>query len=147
VALSITAADGGVPERDHSAASAGAQTYRTWCVSCHGEGGRGDGPLVPLLAAPLPDLRTSQLASFLASIQRQNGIPGTASALCVFAHPAYAGRCTETVPLAEGSSPRAACEQILACLNSAVCVKVYCGATTIRQGWTLVSARRIVVQP
>ena len=200
VALSIIAAGADVPQRGDSAVSSGAQTYRTYCVSCHGERGQGDGPLAPLLAAPLPDLsalsrrnggrfpfekvrRTidgrhpikahgampawgdafldpaetgaqakamstvAQLVSFLASIQRQNGDAGTASALCVFANPGYAGRCTETVPLAEGSSPRAACEEVLGCLNSAACVKVYCGTTTLRQGWTLESARRIIVQP
>lgn len=92
-------------------------------------------------------LRRTATVSFLASVQRQDiGSPETdaASALCVFANPGYAGRCTETADLPEGSSPREACEAILACLNDASCVKNWCGATTIRQGWTLESATRIV---
>lgn len=188
--------------RDKASPSPGAVDYATYCAACHGERGRGDGTLAPLLAGPLPDLtalsrrnggrfplekvrraidgrrpikahggmpawgdafrepaagqdqaadagkRITELASFLASIQQKTGAEkGTESALCVFSNPAYAGQCTETAELPEGSSPRDACEAILACLNSATCLKTYCGATTIRQGWTLESARRVVVQP
>jgi mono/diheme cytochrome c family protein len=191
------------PRRDPTAVSPGAVAYATYCAVCHGERGRGDGPLAPLLAGPLQDLTTlsrrnggrfplervrraidgrrpikahgampawgdvfrerhgdqdqaadareriTQLASFLASIQQETGAErGRAeSAICVFGNPGYAGRCTETAELPEGSAPREACEAILACLNSATCLKTYCGATTIRQGWTLESARRVIVRP
>jgi hypothetical protein len=63
-----------------------------------------------------------------------------ARAVCVFSNPSFAGRCTETTDVQSGSSPRQACEAILGCLNDAACIKSYCKATTIRQGWALDSA-------
>src|ERR1700752_3620645 len=66
---------------------------------------------------------------------------GTARAVCVFSNPSFAGHCRETTDVQPGSSLRQPCEEILACLNNAACIKNYCEATTIRQGWTLDSAR------
>jgi protein-disulfide isomerase-like protein with CxxC motif len=63
-----------------------------------------------------------------------------ARAVCVFSNPSFAGRCTETTDVQPGSSPRRACEAILGCLNDTACIKSYCEATTIRQGWALESA-------
>jgi hypothetical protein len=71
---------------------------------------------------------------------------GGAQAVCVFSNPGFAGSCTETTDVTEGSSPRQACEVILACLNDSRCVKAYCGATTIRQGWALESAKAAQAQ-
>lgn len=39
-------------------AAAGARTYATFCASCHGATGRGDGPVAELLTVPAPDLTT-----------------------------------------------------------------------------------------
>jgi mono/diheme cytochrome c family protein len=197
-ALLGTAEGADEPRRDLPAAPPGAAAYATHCAVCHGEQGRGDGPLIPLLVTPIPDLTTlsrrnggrfpanrvrqaidgrrpvkahgpmpawgeafgepgdgngarareeriTDLVSFLASLQQPDiGAPGAPAALCVFANPAYAGRCTETAELPEGLSPREACKAILSCLDDAACVKTYCGATTVRRGWTLESATRIV---
>ena len=38
----------------------GAEMYKTWCASCHGENGRGDGPAASALKTPPADL--TQLA-------------------------------------------------------------------------------------
>jgi hypothetical protein len=62
-------------------------------------------------------------------------------ATCVFSNPAFAGKCTETAAVANGSTPQQACQEILQCLNSVDCLKTYCQATTVRQGWTLESAK------
>jgi hypothetical protein len=62
-------------------------------------------------------------------------------ATCVFTHPAFAGKCTETAVIAEGSSAQQSCDSILKCLNDIACLKTYCQATTIRSGWKLESAK------
>ena len=67
--------------------------------------------------------------------------PPPATATCVFVNPAFSGKCTETAPVADGSTPQQACQVILQCLNSVDCLKTYCQATTVRQGWTLESAK------
>lgn len=36
----------------------GEVTFRVYCRSCHGDEGRGDGPLAPLLKVEVPDLTT-----------------------------------------------------------------------------------------
>ena len=64
-----------------------------------------------------------------------------ATATCVFVNPAFSGKCTETAAVADGSTPAQACQVILSCLNSVDCLKTYCSATTVRQGWTLESAK------
>ena len=38
--------------------SSGPYLYRTFCASCHGDAGRGDGPVASLLRVPAPDLTT-----------------------------------------------------------------------------------------
>lgn len=43
------------PARDYTS---GVYLYRTFCASCHGSGGRGDGPVADTLRQPLPDLTT-----------------------------------------------------------------------------------------
>jgi len=87
--------------------------------------------------------RVTQLTHFLASIQKETGPPKiqSASAVCIFSNPAFAGLCTETAEVAADSSPREVCEAILECLSDPACIKTYCQATTIRQGWKLESAR------
>lgn len=67
--------------------------------------------------------------------------PSGATATCVFTNPAYSGACTQTTPIAQGSTAAQACESVLSCLNSAQCEKTYCNATTLRGGWKLESAR------
>jgi hypothetical protein len=62
-------------------------------------------------------------------------------ATCVFSNPAFAGKCTETAAVANGSSPQQACQEILQCLNNVNCLNTYCQATTVRQGWKLESAK------
>lgn len=42
--------------REPAAAPDGAQLYRTWCASCHGLTGQGNGPLAPMLKRMPPDL-------------------------------------------------------------------------------------------
>ena len=66
--------------------------------------------------------------------------PPAARATCVFTNPAFAGKCTETASIPEGSSARQTCDSILRCLNDTGCLKTYCQATTIRSGWKLESA-------
>lgn len=67
--------------------------------------------------------------------------PSGATATCVFTNPAYSGACTQSTPIAAGSTAAAACESVLACLNNAQCEKTYCNATTVRGGWRLESAK------
>jgi hypothetical protein len=67
--------------------------------------------------------------------------PPQAPATCVFSNPAFAGKCTETAAVAKGSTAQQACREILQCLNSVDCLKTYCQATAIRQGWALESAK------
>jgi mono/diheme cytochrome c family protein len=43
------------PQQDYNS---GAYLYRTFCASCHGERGKGDGPVAPLLVTRPPDLTT-----------------------------------------------------------------------------------------
>jgi mono/diheme cytochrome c family protein len=43
------------PKPDYNS---GDYLYRTFCASCHGESGRGDGPAAPILQQPLSDLTT-----------------------------------------------------------------------------------------
>lgn len=73
-------------------------------------------------------------------------IPRTALAppvevTCAFANPSYAGDCVEKTTREEKEKPAAVCRPILDCLNNPRCVKTYCQATSIRQGWTLKSAQ------
>ena len=39
-----------------SSAAAGRRTYRVYCAVCHGQGGKGDGPLAESLRSTPPDL-------------------------------------------------------------------------------------------
>lgn len=85
------------------------------------------------------------LAWFVFPIDGRPASPATAGeqparATCILTHPAFAGKCTETPMVPKDSTPRQACESILACLNNVACTKTYCQATTIRQGWKLESA-------
>lgn len=40
------------------ASMAGNDLYQAYCASCHGRQGKGDGPTVPALKSPVPDLTT-----------------------------------------------------------------------------------------
>jgi hypothetical protein len=62
--------------------------------------------------------------------------------VCGFRNPSFAGLCEERAPYEKGKKPEAICKPILDCLNDTRCIKTYCGATTIRQGWVLESATR-----
>ncbi len=84
-------------------------------------------------------------AALLFTVSRAGSSAGAAkseaTATCVLSNPAYSGACTETVPVAEGSTAAAACQNVLQCLNDVNCLKTYCNATTVRSGWKLESAR------
>ena len=43
-------------QQNPSAAAAGAQSFKTYCASCHGPGAKGDGPLAEHLRVPPADL-------------------------------------------------------------------------------------------
>jgi hypothetical protein len=62
--------------------------------------------------------------------------------VCGFRNPSYAGLCEEKTPFVKGKELEEICKPILDCLNDTRCVRTYCGSTTIRQGWTLESAKR-----
>ena len=47
-----------VAKPDAAAAAKGATVYVRYCVSCHGTGARGDGPLAADLRVPVPDMTT-----------------------------------------------------------------------------------------
>ncbi len=66
-----------------------------------------------------------------------------ARAKCSFSNPAHAGDCVEVTEVAKDSTARDACTAILNCLNDSRCVKVYCNATNVRQGWKLVAAEAL----
>ena len=67
--------------------------------------------------------------------------PSGATATCVFTNPAYSGSCTQSTPIAAGSTAVQACQSVLSCLNNVQCEKTYCNATTVRGGWKLESAK------
>ena len=60
---------------------------------------------------------------------------------CTFVNPAYAGSCVATTTRKKDQKPAAACKPILDCLNNPLCVKTYCQASSVRQGWTLKTAK------
>ena len=62
--------------------------------------------------------------------------------VCGFRNPGYAGLCEEKTPYEKSKELKSLCKPILDCLNSPQCINTYCGSTTIRQGWTLDSAKR-----
>jgi len=62
--------------------------------------------------------------------------------VCGFRNQSYTGLCEERTPYEQGKKLEALCKPILDCLNDTRCIKTYCGATTIRQGWVLESATR-----
>jgi hypothetical protein len=62
--------------------------------------------------------------------------------VCGFRNASYTGLCEERTPYVQGKKLEALCKPILDCLNDTQCIKTYCGATTIRQGWVLESATR-----
>jgi len=65
-----------------------------------------------------------------------------APVVCGFRNPSHTGLCEERTPYVQGKKLDAICQPILDCLNDTRCIKTYCGATTVRQGWTLESATR-----
>jgi len=73
--------------------------------------------------------------------QNVQGDPSTVA--CTFENPKFAGQCVENVTPDENQSPVQACNVVLSCLNNPRCVKIYCNATTLRAGWTLVSAQPV----
>lgn len=89
--------------------------------------------------------RIRRLVDFVASLQEESR--AGAAAVCTFTNASLAGPCTESVGLPLGATPRGACEAVLACLNDAGCIQTWCGATTVRLGWTLDAARRAADRP
>jgi mono/diheme cytochrome c family protein len=72
------------PRQDYSS---GAYLYRTFCASCHGEQGAGDGPVASMLLVRSPDLATIAVRSggtfkrpeVYAAIDGRRRIPGHGS--------------------------------------------------------------------
>ena len=62
--------------------------------------------------------------------------------VCGFRNTAYAGLCEERTPYVKGKQFEVICKPSLDCLTDIRCIKTYCGSTTVRQGWTLESAKR-----
>ena len=60
---------------------------------------------------------------------------------CAFSNPGYSGWCRQTVPMADGKTPRQACEAVLSCLNGNACEANYCNAQNLRGGWKLEEAK------
>lgn len=56
VALLVVLAQAGAAAAEEPAAARGELLYRVHCRSCHGDAGRGDGPMASQLAAPPSDL-------------------------------------------------------------------------------------------
>jgi hypothetical protein len=84
---------------------------------------------------------TLAAAAFVAFALAAGAAPAKGSrAICSFENPAYSGECRVTADVPDGSTAQETCETVLGCLNDVQCTKSYCGATTIRSGWTLVSA-------
>jgi mono/diheme cytochrome c family protein len=46
------------PAARQPSAASGKETFLKYCASCHGEGGKGDGPTAMAMKDPLPDLTT-----------------------------------------------------------------------------------------
>jgi hypothetical protein len=65
----------------------------------------------------------------------------TPRADCAFSNPGYSGWCRQSVAIPEGSTPKAACEAVLSCLNGNACEANYCNASNIRSGWRLEEAK------
>jgi mono/diheme cytochrome c family protein len=59
VMLSVSAAAQDKPPRDDP--NSGRMLYRTYCATCHGVDGRGNGPAAGTLLTPVPDLTTITL--------------------------------------------------------------------------------------
>ena len=96
---------------------------------------------VATAGGPLPPVQPTPPAPLMAgpSAVGQNKEPPV---VCGFRHPSYAGLCEERTPYVKDKKLEAICKPILDCLNDTRCIKTYCGATTIRQGWVLESATR-----
>jgi len=58
IAIALTLAQSVAGAAAAQEAAAGARTYATFCASCHGAEGRGDGPVASLLTVPATDLTT-----------------------------------------------------------------------------------------
>ena len=100
-------------------------------------------------SATLPRLAAAGLIAVVvsaAAVSLTAGRPAMQSqeqpVVCAFRNPSYTGLCEERTPYETGKKLEAICKPILDCLNDTRCIKTYCGATTIRQGWVLESATR-----
>jgi len=81
------------------------------------------------------------LAVAAALAAASDGSPADAgTAVCKLTHRAFAGVCTESVPMTADQTPKEACGEVLRCLNDTRCRKMYCQRTNLRGGWTLGSA-------
>ena len=57
IALALLSACAGTDTRERGPAQmSGMEMYEQWCSSCHGVGGRGDGPVSSLIKISVPDL-------------------------------------------------------------------------------------------
>jgi len=66
---------------------------------------------------------------------------------CAFSNPGYSGWCRQTVPMAEGATPKQACEAVLSCLNGNACASNYCNAQNLHGGWRLEEAKTSQAAP
>jgi hypothetical protein len=114
-------------------------------------------PIPPRLSRrSRPDLKVLRAAACAAALlgaaslapSSPDPTPGLAKIVtCSFSNPAYSGFCNETRQLASGVSGRAACLDIVRCLNDVQCTATYCRATQIRSGWKLAAVHRGVWPP
>jgi hypothetical protein len=81
------------------------------------------------------------LALALPAVAPRTVVAPPVQVTCTFANPGFVGACVETTTRTEKQKPAAVCQPILSCLNNPRCVQTYCQATTIRQGWSLKSAK------
>jgi mono/diheme cytochrome c family protein len=56
VAVALAVAFVGCAKPERAQETRGAEVYRTYCASCHGAGGRGDGTVAEIFQKPVPDL-------------------------------------------------------------------------------------------
>lgn len=92
---------------------------------------------------PIALLLVALAAAGAAAPRQGESQPEKASTVeCTFANPAFSGLCSVSENVSRKLSARAACTEILSCLNSSQCLKTYCNATTVRGGWTLLKAER-----
>ncbi|HYX21188.1 MAG TPA: hypothetical protein VFA98_10130 [Thermoanaerobaculia bacterium] len=92
-------------------------------------------------------LATAMLTVVLIPALRAGGSPAQGNgagekADCSFSHPQLPGRCNVTVPVAKGSTPQQACNEVLRCINGTLCreAEKYCFNPGVSKTWKLEEA-------